>query len=562
MLLRFRSKRKPPAFYAHTPLFYVRRASHTPKTRYVLQINAQRFYSVSQSPPQPSSSQQSACSTAPKIENKLSIVQRVKKEISHYVAGTKLLYMELKISSRLLRKLSMGTPLIRREKEQLRRTAGDLLRIVPFSVFMLVPFLEFALPIFIKLFPNMLPSTFKDVSKEEEKKLKQLKIKLEMARFLRDSLEQMSRGDRFDSQRATAARQLHTLFLRCRAFPRAPVSSTDLIRLGAAYGSAFSLDRFDRPLLVSICKYLGLRPIGTDSMLRGRIMRQMARIRTDDLEIRNEGISSLTDDELRHACQLRGIGHTLRVPPESLRHELDQWIRLHTLSDMPLAFFLLSRALSLHVGVERGIREALSQIDLSTLASTAPSSAAAVPASSSEEPSLGASPMLRRIQTIEEEERLIAEDLRTCTDLPVTDTCSRNPSDASVAETVATVKSIIAAVNDPVAREKQHLDRLHQDLADIRRLPEVDNRAQRLSAKLLRLIHDIDEDLKSVSQALPALTNAFDGGYLSEAEFDKLLKASPLDSVKVQKLQQAAVEFEIEKDNAKFVDAVKRIIQA
>ena len=45
---------------------------------------------------------------------------------------------------------------------QLRRTTSDLLRLIPFSVFVIVPFMEFLLPVALKLFPNMLPSTFED----------------------------------------------------------------------------------------------------------------------------------------------------------------------------------------------------------------------------------------------------------------------------------------------------------------------------------------------------------------------------------------------------------------
>lgn len=39
-------------------------------------------------------------------------------------------------------------------------TVTDLFRLLPFSVFIIVPFLEFTLPIFIKFFPGMLPTTF------------------------------------------------------------------------------------------------------------------------------------------------------------------------------------------------------------------------------------------------------------------------------------------------------------------------------------------------------------------------------------------------------------------
>ena len=49
---------------------------------------------------------------------------------------------------------------------QLVRTTADLFRLVPFGVFIIVPFMEFFLPVALKLFPGMLPSTFKEADKE------------------------------------------------------------------------------------------------------------------------------------------------------------------------------------------------------------------------------------------------------------------------------------------------------------------------------------------------------------------------------------------------------------
>ena len=43
------------------------------------------------------------------------------------------------------------------------RTSTDLFRLVPFAIFVIVPFMEFLLPFALKLFPNMLPSTFQVV---------------------------------------------------------------------------------------------------------------------------------------------------------------------------------------------------------------------------------------------------------------------------------------------------------------------------------------------------------------------------------------------------------------
>lgn len=49
---------------------------------------------------------------------------------------------------------------------QFLRICADLFRLVPFLVFLVVPFMEFLLPVALKLFPNMLPSTFETKSKK------------------------------------------------------------------------------------------------------------------------------------------------------------------------------------------------------------------------------------------------------------------------------------------------------------------------------------------------------------------------------------------------------------
>ena len=51
-------------------------------------------------------------------------------------------------------------------------------------VFVLVPFMELLLPVALRLFPNMLPSTFEDKLKKEEKLKRNVTAKLEVARFL------------------------------------------------------------------------------------------------------------------------------------------------------------------------------------------------------------------------------------------------------------------------------------------------------------------------------------------------------------------------------------------
>ena len=53
--------------------------------------------------------------------------------------------------------------------------------------------MEFLLPVALKLFPNMLPSTFEDKLKKEEEKKKRLAAKIQVARFLQDTVALMAR---------------------------------------------------------------------------------------------------------------------------------------------------------------------------------------------------------------------------------------------------------------------------------------------------------------------------------------------------------------------------------
>jgi hypothetical protein len=43
---------------------------------------------------------------------------------------------------------------------QLVRTSADVFRMIPYLIMIVIPFFEFLIPVYVKLFPNALPSTF------------------------------------------------------------------------------------------------------------------------------------------------------------------------------------------------------------------------------------------------------------------------------------------------------------------------------------------------------------------------------------------------------------------
>ena len=93
---------------------------------------------------------------------------------------------DVKTARNLLGKTLEGSALTRRERKQLLRTVSDLFRLVPMSMFLILPFMEFALPFALKVFPNMLPSTFQDSLKSEENMKRELQSRIAMAEFFQE----------------------------------------------------------------------------------------------------------------------------------------------------------------------------------------------------------------------------------------------------------------------------------------------------------------------------------------------------------------------------------------
>ena len=87
----------------------------------------------------------------------------------------------------------------------------DLARLVPFIIIILIPFMELLLPVLIKLFPNMLPSTFETKFQAEEKKKKLLKVRLTVAKFLQDTVSEMGKSEGISG---AAAKEFVDLFTK------------------------------------------------------------------------------------------------------------------------------------------------------------------------------------------------------------------------------------------------------------------------------------------------------------------------------------------------------------
>ncbi|KAJ1372227.1 hypothetical protein KIN20_034322 [Parelaphostrongylus tenuis] len=279
---------------------------------------------------------------------KPTIVQRIVHEIKHYYHGFRLLALETRLSAKYMWRVLRGDTLSRRERQQLVRTVSDLFRLVPFSIFIIVPFMELALPIFIKIFPNMLPSTFQESSKQEEKLRKQVKVKVEMAKFLQDTIEEIALERRSKATEAQGSKALEfAQFIKKVRSEGGYVTNEELFKFSKLFEDELTLDNLSMSQLRSLCRLMSIQPFGSPEILRFQLQLKLRELRTDDKQIAAEGgVDALSTIDLQQACRARGM-RAIGLSEDRLRYQLKQWLELSLSDKVPPSLLLLSRALYL-----------------------------------------------------------------------------------------------------------------------------------------------------------------------------------------------------------------------
>jgi len=287
------------------------------------------------------------------------LTDAAKKEAHHYWMGSKLLAADLRTARHILGRTLEGNSLSRRERKQLLRTVTDLFRVVPMSIFVLVPFLEFALPFALKLFPNMLPSTFQDSLKAEENMKKELATRLAMAEFFQETLQNLAKDHRrryetkitkavegecaaesVNIKRQETAASFLEFIDKARNGEMLPPDV--IIKYSSYFKDELTLDNMPRMQLINMCKYMNILPYGSEALLRFQLRHKIRILQEDDQRILWEGIDSLTKMELREACQERGMRST-GLNKDSYTRALQQWLDLSVNQNVPISLLIMSR---------------------------------------------------------------------------------------------------------------------------------------------------------------------------------------------------------------------------
>ncbi|XP_042793043.1 mitochondrial proton/calcium exchanger protein isoform X3 [Panthera tigris] len=234
-------------------------------------------------------------SPPPEATVRKSLGQRVLDELRHYYHGFRLLWIDTKIAARMLWRVLHGHSLTRRERRQ------------------------------------------------EERLKKELRVKLELAKFLQDTIEEMALKNK--AAKGNATKDFSVFFQKIRETGERP-SNEEILRFSKLFEDELTLDNLTRPQLVALCKLLELQSIGTNNFLRFQLTMRLRSIKADDKLIAEEGVDSLNVKELQSACRARGM-RALGVTEDRLREQLKQWLELHLHQEIPTSLLILSRAMYL-----------------------------------------------------------------------------------------------------------------------------------------------------------------------------------------------------------------------
>ncbi|KAK1938423.1 putative LETM1-like protein [Babesia divergens] len=283
-----------------------------------------------------------------------SIIDGVKHTVHWCKTGFRLYFANVKVSYYILLKRLKGHPMRYNERKLLMKTLNDALKMVPFSFFIIVPFAEFLLPVAIRLFPQMLPSTFRtDNSKSDDYLQKKLLAKKELAQFFQELVQERTNQilqEELDSSLKTkmeALKDFQERILNKEDLDINPfLSCNELLVFSKIFKKEFKLDQMNLETLKVMCKLLGITPFSMRTHVVLQLRHHLLKIQREDRLILWEGVDSLTTEELQEACRDRAMKF-YNVTKEQLQQQLKQWLDLSSMPEISPILLLWSRCITM-----------------------------------------------------------------------------------------------------------------------------------------------------------------------------------------------------------------------
>lgn len=476
----------------------------------------------------------------------------IKSGAHHLWVGTKLLGLNVYTAAGLVSKTLRGKMLSRREKRLLVNTAADIFRLVPFSFFVIVPLAEFALPFFLKIFPNMIPSTFTSRDEVEEKLYKKVKARLEMAKFLLKTRESLK------TQSPDFSVNFKSVMDDIKSGQ--PVSKEQVYKFVTLFKDDLTLANIRRSQIQAMCRFIGITPIGPTDFLRGQLSARIDALKTDDKLIKAEGLSSLSLIELKQAVAARGMSSY--GPRKELEALMEEWLDLSLNQKVPTALLILSRAYRMlpHQHPDELLRATLTKVPEKVLEEV----------QSDVEFAHGEDPLQAKLDRLKEERKKLkeeaaheaAEAAEIIGEHTPLDTVSATPNVVQDDLTkVVQASDALDALANPVEEETVELQTIGAQLLEETLLPDKTKVADDttpeekhvedpIEKRLKEMVKQIDDDIKQAkAKIVPSIDLDRDGRVTMEEIRSRLEKLGKLTQ---EDIETIVAKLDTDKDG--FVD--------
>ncbi|CAE7184621.1 letm1, partial [Symbiodinium pilosum] len=267
----------------------------------------------------------------------------------HLWHGSRLLAVNTRTAWKLRNQVATGQKLTRRERQLLETTAKDLVRLLPFSVFLIIPGAELLLPVALTLFPTLIPSTF---TTNEQRRRQLIMRNLENSVVRRRLLEHMV-ARVLVNQRHDASKDVTPIF---RSLAKGGIiSAEDIRRLAVSFheDGPLAIQKLPRYILRELCMVMGiytwsawceglLLPRAMHAVrLRFILQQTLEKREADDRCLAEVDLNALTPQELERENERRRmlwLGHE-----SNLRAQLQDWLSLSLDQDIPNHVLLFLR---------------------------------------------------------------------------------------------------------------------------------------------------------------------------------------------------------------------------
>jgi len=211
-----------------------------------------------------------------------------------YWAGTKQYGRNTAYAAKLISMRMVGHKLAWPHIRHLHIVRGDLVRLIPFSFFVLVPFAEFALPIALYVWPTMLPSTYEDEPSKQK------------------------RFDKVNAKRDRLAIEMNKM----QPLLKELLADKNTKNISHDFEEPL-VDRMTNAQLLKLVDFTGRWSVGVLTprlVLRISIRRYIRDIHRDDILLIQHGVERISDKQVRDACMERCI--------QNNRDRLHMWVNM------------------------------------------------------------------------------------------------------------------------------------------------------------------------------------------------------------------------------------------